>query len=838
MTTYSEKSGAGLLENAFDPEGQPISLRRIGGQLVSQWPHVIDLAGGGTLSIFSDGSVVYADADNPDNHPVQGQSLTIANFGFTLWDGTSESPEYTATVELNGVGAVLVSRRLHLPDKMRPSALNSDFVLNSPELQAAYPNYTLTEVASQPYVTNQWYQLPQYGEIRSVSANGYLQVRGDARQTLGLDVFETQSHDLSYQIADNTSQTANGRLLVIFEGTKDHAGTIPSLSPDWAEIRLSVPNNLFGPDTFTTLGGAIWSADNYVSENMTKVGFIADGPLAGDGSLQYSFNEFDAQVATLADVRGEQPQFDLHGPIWHTSLTNALKSELLSNPTSAKFHIDHMLDACFAHFPFLGFDVNEVQRTTGGMDASYNYWRGPINQLPGDSRNPVGANGSVWYEAFSLAEAASPGYWPHDPGYWWLHAVEWANTNNKKVVYQDFNFEAGREWGAGDVVPTGFEPRTDEHLKRRRILDAVNYALVHGYQMDAVAFQAHIRTDRAIDENDLAVFLWCAEAMGLGVEATELDVEPVGAPAGSSDSDAQAVEFAGIYTERFLALMLANSKMHRVGGWSAWTPPGKLQRLAMVDRQGNTGIGLGLLAALNGAQSPEQRPSRPIMRRYMLTNGVTDDLWRASSDPLAAGFQTSGNKQGTKAVAGSGGAVLPLINPSSPVPKAPVAAVWSDNGTIRNYDPANMAAAFQWFDGDDAGTRIALLSGGATLVEIRLNGSEIEIVSGASTFTLGQSIPFSHNRVCLSWSAGSLDVTFDSGAEVFHQTSLPLAQDPDQIRLLGDGASTISQSRACVLEVFKDPLSENERTMWAKPQGSQFASAANYRDRTPFRDIP
>lgn len=837
MTTYSEKSSVSLLDEVSDVDGDTVSVSRINGLAISEWPHTVPLAGGGSISISESGSVVYNDNDLPLGHPSIGQSAIVDTFSFTLSDGTSESLEYTADVQLNGVGAELVSRKLYLPDEMS-GALNTDFVLNSPELQAIYPNHTLTEIASAPHVKNQWIALPSYGEIRSVSNNGYLQVRGDARPALSLDAFQTQIHDLSYQIADSSSQTANGRLVVVFEGTKNHSGTLPSLCPDWAEIRLSVPNNLHGPEAFTTLGGVAWSADNFVSENMTKVGFIADGPLSGDGTLQYSFNEFDAQVATLQEVRGAVPDFDLHGPIWHTSLTNALKAELLANPSSAKFHIEDLLNASFGHFPFLGFDVNEVQRTTGGMDASYNYWRGPINQLPGDTRNPVGANGSVWYEAFSLAETASPGYWVHDPGYWWLHAVGWANANSKKVVYQDFNFEAGRAWGAGDTVPAGFEPRTDEHLKRRRILDALNYALVHGYKFDAVAFQAHIRTDRVIDENDLAVFLWSVQSMGLGVEATELDVEPVGSPAGSSDGDATAVEFAGVYTERFFALMLANSSMTRVGGWSAWTPPGKLQRLAMVDRNGNTGIGQGVLSALNGAQAPALRATPPIMRRYMLTNGVTDDLWRAANDINAAGYNISGNKDGTKVASGSGGAILPLSNPAAPIPKAPVAAVWSDGGIIRSYDPASMAAAFQWFDENDAGARISLLSNGAAVLTISLNtGGDVEAIYGANTVTLGPALPFSHNRICLSWSSGLLDSSFDNGSSVYHQSGIPLSATPDQVLLLGDG-SNVSQSRACVFEVFKDPLSANERSAWAKLQGSHIATSAEFQNRTPFKSIP
>lgn len=833
---YDEKNGLHLLSGGQDLDGDSLSLYRINDQIVTEWPFVLALPHG-TLSITQSGIATYDDGGNTGPHPGGGETTVLSSFAFTLWDGQDESAQHTAHVELLGNALRLATKLLHLPDTL-PDPINTDVILYDFATQSAHPGFSLSEINSSVHSVNSWLDLPDFGEIKSISNNGYLQARISGDVAPDLEVFETHSQHVPYQIADSGTQVRDGGLEVIFEGTSNHAGTLTSLRPDWAELRLAIPNNIYSSTAYTSLGGLVWSADTYVSENMTKVGFIADGPLDSSGKLQFSFNEFDEQISPLAGIKGETPAVDLHGPIWHTSLTPALKTELLSNPSSAKFHIEDMLTASFAHFPFIGFDVNEVQRTTGSMDVDYDYWRGPINSLPGDSRAGLGNNGSVWYEAFSVAETASPGYWPHGAGYWWLHAVGWANTNSKKVVYQDFNFEAGRAWGAGDNIPAGFEPRTDEHLKRRRILDALNYAAVHGFRIDAVTFQAHIRTNRVIDENDLIAFLWSATSMGLDVEVTELDVEPVGAPAGSSDGSDAAAAFAGIYTERFLSLILANSPMYRVGGWSDWSPPGKLQRLAMVNRTGNTPIGLGVLAALGGALAPDQRSSTPVMRRYMLTNGVAGDLWRAASDPTSRGFAASGNKDGTKVEPGSGGAVLPLTNGESPLPGGPVAPVWSDEGVIRDYDPSSMAATFQWYDSGDLGTRFSLLSNGALLLSVGLNGSgEIEISNGTGTQSLGPVTNYDQNRVCLSWTNGNLDISLDNGSNVLHATGIPLLSVPDQIRLMGNGATT-SQSRACVMELFKEPMDAASRSDWALRQGATFATSADYEARSDISSLP
>lgn len=102
MTTFSEKMLVKLLDGATDPDGDPISLRRINGTVPPAWPHPVNLPQG-TIWVNDDGMVMYDDEGDTSGHPGGGSSISNGSFTFTIWDGTGESPTYTANVQLNGI---------------------------------------------------------------------------------------------------------------------------------------------------------------------------------------------------------------------------------------------------------------------------------------------------------------------------------------------------------------------------------------------------------------------------------------------------------------------------------------------------------------------------------------------------------------------------------------------------------------------------------------------------------------------------------------------------------------------------------------------------------------
>lgn len=102
MTTYSEKTGVNLLDGSSDPEGDPITVRRINGSVVSSWPHSVALTLG-SASITENGGVTFDDGGSTTGHPAVGSSQANGSFTFNLWDGTDESATYTASISLEGV---------------------------------------------------------------------------------------------------------------------------------------------------------------------------------------------------------------------------------------------------------------------------------------------------------------------------------------------------------------------------------------------------------------------------------------------------------------------------------------------------------------------------------------------------------------------------------------------------------------------------------------------------------------------------------------------------------------------------------------------------------------
>jgi len=101
MTTFSEKMLIKLIDGAMDADGDPVSLRRIDGNVPTSWPHPVALPNG-TAYVGSDGGVTYDDGGDTSSHPDAGEIDANGNFTYTLWDGVEESPTYTAVIQLNG----------------------------------------------------------------------------------------------------------------------------------------------------------------------------------------------------------------------------------------------------------------------------------------------------------------------------------------------------------------------------------------------------------------------------------------------------------------------------------------------------------------------------------------------------------------------------------------------------------------------------------------------------------------------------------------------------------------------------------------------------------------
>lgn len=104
MTQYDPTGGTSLLTGATDPNGDTITVRKINGTNVD-WatnPQTVTLTIG-TAKVWQNGAVKYDDGGVVTNHPFTSQSKSAGSFTFTLWDGSLESPAYTATLGLTGL---------------------------------------------------------------------------------------------------------------------------------------------------------------------------------------------------------------------------------------------------------------------------------------------------------------------------------------------------------------------------------------------------------------------------------------------------------------------------------------------------------------------------------------------------------------------------------------------------------------------------------------------------------------------------------------------------------------------------------------------------------------
>ncbi len=101
MTSYAERNSLTLLTGAADPDGDMLTLRRINGEVILSWPHVMEM-GKGSVSISEGGTVIYDDGGSITEHPTTGASIANGFFTYTVWDGQDESGLQTANITLYG----------------------------------------------------------------------------------------------------------------------------------------------------------------------------------------------------------------------------------------------------------------------------------------------------------------------------------------------------------------------------------------------------------------------------------------------------------------------------------------------------------------------------------------------------------------------------------------------------------------------------------------------------------------------------------------------------------------------------------------------------------------
>ena len=132
MARYTERTNLNLLDGARDPDGDPVSLGRINGEIPQSWPHIVSLTTG-SVEVHQNGSVYYEDQELTNRHPARG-SLIGGGFNFTIWDGRQESPTYKVMVQLNGAAMSLKSEITALRDDPSLTGRQSNKALKVPEV--------------------------------------------------------------------------------------------------------------------------------------------------------------------------------------------------------------------------------------------------------------------------------------------------------------------------------------------------------------------------------------------------------------------------------------------------------------------------------------------------------------------------------------------------------------------------------------------------------------------------------------------------------------------------------------------------------------------------------
>lgn len=113
MTLWAIKLSPQMVDAFFDPDGDPVTVKKINGSIVD-WP---SQPGGlydvtmphGTLKVSKDWvneTCYYDDEGTVSGHPQPGNKLTEGTFTYTLTDGTTEVGPWTVTLSLSGIATV------------------------------------------------------------------------------------------------------------------------------------------------------------------------------------------------------------------------------------------------------------------------------------------------------------------------------------------------------------------------------------------------------------------------------------------------------------------------------------------------------------------------------------------------------------------------------------------------------------------------------------------------------------------------------------------------------------------------------------------------------------
>lgn len=117
MTVYNPRNGASLLDSASDPDGDVLTIRRLG--LTATPPLIADADWPVTLngvSFYSDGSSFYNDGGDRSAHPAYNELKKAFTVYFTVWDGALESAVGSRDIMQYGKTVVGLVAPYVLPD--------------------------------------------------------------------------------------------------------------------------------------------------------------------------------------------------------------------------------------------------------------------------------------------------------------------------------------------------------------------------------------------------------------------------------------------------------------------------------------------------------------------------------------------------------------------------------------------------------------------------------------------------------------------------------------------------------------------------------------------------
>ncbi|MEL6519576.1 MAG: hypothetical protein AAFQ66_01350, partial [Pseudomonadota bacterium] len=235
-----------------------------------------------------------------------------------------------------------------------------------------------------------------------------------------------------------------------------------------------------------------------------------------------------------------------------------------------------------------------------------------------------------------------------------------------------------------------------------------------------------------------------------------------------------------------------------------------------------TDVGRAIARAAQAATPPDDRAKPEIQRHYQLCFGVTPVIWRAARDSTKPGFKIDGSARGTRVLAGSGGALLPITGETF-APGQSVPPVWRENGRIITFAPSAMSLRFQWHqdqsDLQRGGPILTLMSDHTSIMTLAIEKGQIRVAADSAQIDLATAPGFA--TVALSWFEGTLQIATDTG----ETGSLDLQDRPTRLILLGDGQDE-APFRATDLTLYRDPVADGTALRQrARQQGSEILTA-------------